>query len=59
MVSDVNVVLPISYTLNITAKVYHKNRFHQMPDLTAKLHQIQCLMGLCPRPHWRSSQQTT
>ena len=30
--SDVNVVLPMSYTPNITGKVYHKNRSHARFD---------------------------
>jgi len=42
----------------ITDKVYHKNRSDQMPDLIAKLHQIQYLLWLRPRPHWGSLQRS-
>jgi len=47
--------MPMSYTPTITGKVNLKNCFHQMPDLIAKLHQIQCPLGLPPRPHCGSS----
>ena len=29
-----------------------------MSDFKAKMHQIQCWMGLCPRPHWGSLQRS-
>jgi len=37
---------------------YHANYSHQMPDFSLKMHQIQCRLGLRPRPRWGSLQRS-
>jgi len=49
MVSDVNVVLPLSHS-EYHRQILSQNCSHQMPDLIAKLQQIQCLLhGASPQ----------
>jgi len=37
---------------------FMENCPRQMPDFTANIHEIQYRLGLCPRPHWGSSQRS-
>jgi len=38
--------------VNIVLHEHHSNYFHQMPEFSLKMHQIQFRHGLRPRPHW-------